>query len=272
MIRATTHAGTFYPRFGEQLKRQIAVWLANAESLPDKQRTLGLILPHAGYMYSGQCAALGLNSISHENVDSFIILHPSHHGHHFDFSLSPYTEYNTPLGNIKLNRLLYDKLSPHADQDIDLVYHQKEHSMEIQLPLINYFYPNATVLPIMIGNQIPAVAKRLAELLNDALYRSTQRVVILCSTDLSHYHKAAKAEELDARLIDRVLAIDPAGLWQAAVNEECEACGLGAILSLLYVAGYYTAPEARLVNYTHSGIVSGDSQQVVGYMAAKISV
>ncbi len=272
MIRSTAHAGTFYPRFEEQLRRQIASWLTGSDSQQDNQRTLGLILPHAGYMYSGQCAAKGLHSLSHENVDSFIILHPSHHGHHFDFSLSPYTEYSTPLGNIKLNQHLYDKLSPYADQEIDLVYHQKEHSMEIQLPLIHYFFPHASVLPIMIGNQIPAVAKRLAELLNDALYRSTQRVVILCSTDLSHYHKASKAEELDAKLIDRVLALDPAGLWEAAVNEQCEACGLGAILSLLYVAGYYTAPEATRICYTHSGHVSGDNHQVVGYLAARISV
>jgi hypothetical protein len=272
MIRATTHAGTFYPRFEEQLRRQIAVWLKDAAPEKDKQRSLGLILPHAGYMYSGQCAALGLHSISHENVDSFIILHPSHHGYHFDFSLSPYTEYNTPLGSLKLNRQLYDKLSPYASQDIDLSYHQNEHSMEIQLPLISYFYPHATVLPIMIGNQIPGVAKRLAELLNDALYRSTQRIVILCSTDLSHYHKASKAEALDAMLIEKVLALDPAGLWDAAVKEQCEACGLGAILSLLYVAGYYTAPEVKLINYTHSGNVSGDNQQVVGYMAAKICI
>ncbi len=270
MIRQPSHAGTFYPRFGDQVKRQIEAWISDAEAIPPNERSLGLILPHAGYMYSGQCAALGLHSLSNENIDSFIILHPSHQGHHFDFSVSPYGEYVTPLGSLKLNRSLYEKLSPHADQDISISLHQNEHSMEIQLPLINHFFPNATILPIMIGNQIPAVAKRLAALINDVMYKSEQRVVIICSTDLSHYHKAAKAEGLDQELIENVLSLNAEGLWEAIKEERCEACGIGAILTLLYAAGYYTAPDARLIQYTHSGKVSGNDNQVVGYLAAKV--
>lgn len=144
--------------------------------------------------------------------------------------------------------------------------------MEIQLPLINHFFPNASVLPIMIGNQIPGVAKRLAALLNDVMYKSSQRIVILCSTDLSHYHKADKAEQLDKEIISNVLALQPEELWEAIQEDRCEACGIGAILTLLYVAGFYTAPETRLIQYTHSGIVSGNNSQVVGYLAAKICI
>lgn len=272
MIRQPSHAGTFYPRFGEQLTRQIDQWLVDVAPPAERERALGLVLPHAGYMYSGQCAALGLHSISHENIDAFVILHPCHSGHHFDFSLSPFSEYANPLGSLKLDNPLYNLLSPHADQNIGLSYHQNEHSMEIQLPLINHFFPQATVLPIMIGNQIPSVAQRLAELLHDAIYKSSRRIVLLCSTDLSHYHKAAKAEHMDGELMNLLLALQPDKLWQAIADDHCEACGIGGILSLLYIANKYTNPSVRTIQYTHSGKVSGNNQQVVGYLSAKICV
>lgn len=272
MIRNPMHAGTFYPRFGEQIKKQIGEWLQDAANPLAKERNLGLILPHAGYLYSGKCATLGLHSLSSEIVDTFVILHPSHHGIHFDYSLSPYTEYVNPLGSLKLDTELYNKLAPHADQDISLSYHQNEHSMEIQLPLISYFFPQAKILPIMIGNQIPQVAMNLAEQLYELVFKSTSRIILLCSTDLSHYHNATKAESMDGVLVDSVKALDPEALWQAIRSERCEACGIGGILSLLYFAKHYTNPVLRVIQYTHSGKVSGNNSQVVGYLAAKLYV
>lgn len=270
MIRNPSHAGTFYPRFAEQVNRQIKQWLATATECNEPERGLGVILPHAGYMYSGKCAALGLHSVSHEDFDSIIILHPCHSGYHFDFSVSPYTEYVTPLGTLMLDKDLYERLSPEADQTIALSYHQNEHSMEIQLPLISYFFPQAQILPVMIGNQIPAVAKRLADLLYNMIYKSSKRILIICSTDLSHYHNAVKAENMDGELLSQVLALDADKLWESMKNEGCEACGIGGILSLLYFAGKYTNPQVKVVDYTHSGKVSGNNLQVVGYLAAKI--
>lgn len=272
MIRNPMHAGTFYPRFADQIRKQIEQWLLDAVSPVNKERNLGLILPHAGYMYSGKCAAWGLNSISNEVVDTFIILHPSHQGIHFDYSLSPYTEYLNPMGSLKLDTELYNKLSPAADQEISLSYHQNEHSMEIQLPLISYFFPHAKILPIMIGNQIPQVAQRLAEQLYDLIFKSTSRIILLCSTDLSHYHSSSKAESLDGVLLETVKALDPEALWQAAINDRCEACGIGGILTLLYFARHFSNAALRVVQYTHSGKVSGNNSQVVGYLAAKLFV
>ncbi len=272
MIRQPMHAGTFYPRFADQINRQVKTWLENAEQPNYHERTLGLILPHAGYMYSGACAIAGLNNISNELIDTFIILHPCHQGQHFDFSVSPYSEYVNPLGTLKLDKDLYELLSPEGDQDIAISYHQDEHSMEIQLPLINYFFPQATILPIMIGNQIPAVAKRLAELIYAAVFKSSRRIVILCSTDLSHYHNSTKAEVLDGVLMDSIKDMNPDELWQNMLHERCEACGIGGILSLLYFAKHYSSAHSHVVQYTHSGKVSGNNSQVVGYLAAKIFV
>jgi AmmeMemoRadiSam system protein B len=272
MIRNPMHAGTFYPRFEQQIKRQIEGWISNAVTPLSSERALGVILPHAGYMYSGECATLGLYSISHENIDSFIILHPSHQANYFDFSVSPYQQYVNPLGTLDFDMELYNKIAPEADQNIPLILHQEEHSMEIQLPILNYFFPKAKILPIMFGNQIPAVAKRLAEILYETIYSSTKRIVILCSSDLSHYHRARIAEEMDSELIKNVIAIDPEHLWQGILHNNCEACGIGGILCLLYYAQCYTNAKMKVIQYTHSGKISGNDSQVVGYLSAKLYI
>lgn len=272
MIRNPMHAGTFYPRFGDQIRRQMDKWLSDSELRESTERNLGLILPHAGYMYSGKCAALGMQSISYENIDSFVILHPCHSGNHFDFSLSPYLSYVNPLGSLELDRELYQKLAPEADQNISISYHQNEHSMEIQLPIISYFFPHAKILPVMLGNQIPAVAQRLAFLLYELITKSPQRIVVLCSTDLSHYHQAARAEVMDNRLMDLIISLQPDKLWTAITEDTCEACGIGGIMSLMHLARMYTDPEVKVVHYTHSGKVSGNNQQVVGYLAARFVI
>ncbi|MCD8480921.1 MAG: AmmeMemoRadiSam system protein B [Candidatus Cloacimonetes bacterium] len=272
MIRKTAHAGTFYPRFSNQIAEQVQKWAADAPMPIVTERAIGLILPHAGYMYSGKCATLGLASIAHEVFDSIIILHPSHQANHFDFSLSPYTEYETPLGNLALDGELYRILSPHAFQNLGMDYHSLEHSMEIMLPLLRYFFPETRICPVMIGNQIPAVATRLADLLYDVVYKSSRRILILVSSDLSHYHPASKAEEMDKLLTKDVLALDADALWKDSIHGNLEACGIGGIMALLKLSKKYTAPQARVIQYTHSGRTSGNNNQVVGYLAAKIFI
>ncbi len=270
MIRKTVHSGTFYPRFGEQIRTQLDSWAKEASPAPETERCLGMLLPHAGYVYSGRCATLGLASIAKELIDAVIILHPSHQARHFDFSVSPYAEYETPLGNLSLDREIYKLISPHANQDIDLDYHALEHSLEIQLPMIRYFFPQAQICPVMIGNQIPAVAEQLAEILYNVVYRSGRRILILVSSDLSHYHTADRAEEMDGLLARYFVEMDADAIWQASQKGQLEACGIGGIMSLLELASHYSAVKSRIVYYTHSGKVSGMNQQVVGYLSAKI--
>jgi hypothetical protein len=270
VIRKMQHAGTFYPRFGDQIRNQIESWQREASPAPDNERCLGLLLPHAGYVYSGRCATLGMTSISKENIDAIIILHPSHQGNHFDFSVSPFTEYECPLGNLSLDQELYRIISPHAEQNLDLDYHRLEHSLEIQLPLIRYFFPQATICPVMIGNQIPIVAERLSEILYNVVYRSSRRILIIVSSDLSHYHPAKRAEEMDMLLVKYFSEMDPAGMWKADQMGKIEACGIGGIMSLLMLASHYSAIESRIIHYTHSGKISGMNHQVVGYLTAKL--
>ena len=270
MIRKTVHAGTFYPRFAEQIRAQIESWIIEASPAPESERCLGILLPHAGYVYSGRCASLGLASIAKEPLDAVIVLHPSHQSNHFDFSVSPFSEYETPLGNLHLDSDLYAQISPEGTQNIDLDYHRLEHSLEIQLPLLRYFFPELKICPVMIGNQIPAVAERLAEILYNVVYRSSRRILVLVSTDLSHYHDAKTAEEMDGLLAQYFMKMDADGMWDANQKGKLEACGIGGIMTLLKLAEHYTAVEPRIIHYTHSGKVSGMNSQVVGYLAAKI--
>ncbi|MCB5272421.1 MAG: AmmeMemoRadiSam system protein B [Candidatus Cloacimonetes bacterium] len=270
MIRKTVHAGTFYPRFAEQIRAQIESWITEASPAPEGERCLGLLLPHAGYVYSGRCASLGLASIAKEALDAVIILHPSHQSNHFDFSVSPFGEYETPLGNLLLDTDIYSQISPQATQDINLDYHRLEHSLEIQLPLLRYFFPEVKICPVMIGNQIPAVAEKLAEILYNVVYRSSRRILVLVSTDLSHYHDAKTAEKMDGLLAQYFMKMDAMGMWDANQKGKLEACGIGGIMTLLGLSERYMAVEPKIINYTHSGKVSGMNTQVVGYLAAKI--
>lgn len=272
MIRKTSHAGTFYPRFAAQITQQIETWLADGELIRNKGRRLGLILPHAGYVYSGKCAALGMASAQNENWDAIIVIHPSHQGNHFDFSLSPFTEYETPLGNLKRDEKSYQILLPFADQKVHKDYHGLEHSLEVQLPLIRYFFPETAICPVMMGRQNPETSQKLAAALYEAVYKTARKILVIVSTDLSHYYDASTAEIMDARLAEYILNLDEAGLWHAMKQGSLEACGIGCIMALIGLAHHYENPKAELICYTHSGKSSGMNDQVVGYLSAQILI
>lgn len=272
MLRRTKFAGAFYPRFAAPLAKDMDMWFSAIKSDYRAEHILGVIVPHAGYMYSGQCAAYGFHPLIGQKIDSIIILHPSHRGSHFDLSVSPYTEYESPFGVIEQDKEIFDMLMLRENQKIEAWYHENEHSMEIQLPFIKRCFDGVPINAVMVGNQNEEVSKKLALQLADIIAKSSKRIAIVVSTDLSHYRSATKAELLDAEMIKFVREIDPHGLWQAIQNESCEACGFAGILSLLYLSKMFPNAHSRILSYTHSGIITGSNDQVVGYLAAAISI
>lgn len=271
MIRKMSHAGSFYPRFGEQISTLIRGWTEDQKTALASERCLGLIVPHAGYVYSGKCATLGFHYISEQAFDAFIILHPSHHGVHFDYNVSAFEQYDTPYGLLELDLQLYEQLTRrYGQREHELYLHEAEHSMEIQLPFIKYYFPEARICPVMIGRQNPEVAQNLAQSLFEVLKDNYRRIGIIVSTDLSHYHSSVKAEAMDAIVEKAVAALDPESLWQSVIQGRCEACGIGGVLTLLYLARKYDDAQARIIDYTHSGITSGNMHQVVGYLSALV--
>lgn len=271
MLRKTAHAGSFYPRFGEQITALIQKWTAGLPLPAAEDNCLGLIVPHAGYIYSGECATRGYHSISAQHFDTFVILHPSHHGLHFDYSVSSFEQYDSPLGKLDLDVRLYSLLTKSAGETSkELRLHEQEHSMEIQLPFIKHFFPEARVCPIMIGRPYPEVAQQLAAKIREAITASGERVGIIVSTDLSHYYNSDKAEQMDTLITRYIMSLDADALWQSVIGKRCEACGIGGLLTLLDYAGFFPDAKARIINYTHSGKVTGDNQQVVGYLSALV--
>lgn len=271
MIRKTTHAGSFYPRFGDQISASIQRWTEGQALAKADENFLGLIVPHAGYVYSGACAAKGYHYISEQRFDTLLILHPSHHSVSFDWSVSPFTEYDTPLGRLELDLQLAEIMAANnTNQGGEKRLHEMEHSLEIQLPLIKYFFPETQICPVMIGRPHPEVAMRLAEKIRDAAAASDKKVGIVVSTDLSHYHDSDQAEKMDSLIIRYIMSLDTDALWQSVISKRCEACGIGGLLALLYFATKYDDARAKVIEYTHSGKVSGDNQQVVGYLSAML--
>jgi len=142
--------------------------------------------------------------------------------------------------------------------------------MEIQLPMIKYFFPEAKICPVMLGRQNLNNSRRLADRISYLLTQTSRRIAIIASTDLSHYHDAATAETKDRLLAGLVQDQAIEDLWELVNEGDCEACGIGAILTLLSLGGKIPGARMQVLEYTHSGLVSGHNQQVVGYMAAKL--
>lgn len=267
MLRKAAFAGSFYDANPQSLKIQMNNWFDEID-LPDvSDKLLGVICPHAGYVYSGSCAAYSYKVLDRSKIKTAIIIHPSHKGNHFGFSIPNYDEYETPLGNLKADKLLAEKLMKHSDE-IDDYYHQNEHSMEVQLPFLFHINPDINIVPILIGRQDYDVSKDLAKLLIKQVdFNST---AIIVSTDLSHYLGSEVANAMDGRLIDYITTTDTELFYDNIIHHRIEACGFCGILTLMHMTKYLNDSYIKKLHYTHSGYTSGDFDQVVGYLSAAL--
>ncbi len=267
MLRKAIFAGSFYDSSPSRLKQEIENWINTSRIPALKEEIMGVISPHAGYMYSGFCGAHSYKLLSQKKFKTAIIIHPSHRGNHFSFSVSPYQKYATPLGELSLNAELAEELFAKGAEVIDDWYHQNEHSMEVQLPFLAYLNPEVKVVPIMIGNQTKEVSSRLSELISGYLDKDT---VLVVSSDLSHYHSAQEAEEMDRKLIEQIKSKDTDSFYSSIRTGRTEACGFAGIMTLMHLAEKSEGSSFKELLYTHSGAASGDYGQVVGYLSAAL--
>jgi len=264
MIKKTTVAGGFYPQDRQELHTQLTSYFNKAKPTQQAKRLFALIAPHAGYMYSGQTAANIYKIAQQYAYKTAIVIAPSHHYNHIDFFIGDYSEYETPLGNLQVNTELTQKLLTNPEFRSDKGIDAREHSLEVQLPFLHYINPEIKLVPIIFAKQTVENAQKLAEYLS-TIY--TEDTLIVVSTDLSHFHSASTAEQKDGLLIECIKDLDIEGLYRNLANRSCEACGYGGILALLYMARAMQGVEVGDVSYTHSGKVTGDNSQVVGYLA-----
>jgi len=266
MQRQPAVAGQFYAGSSKKLHSDLA------ELLPESRGTkkvTGIIAPHAGYVYSGAIAGAVYGSI--RIPATVLILGPNHHGGGAAAALYPDGEWLTPLGPVTINSRLNSLLQQHVPQSRpDTVAHEFEHSLEVQVPFIQYLRPDATVSAICLGHGEFAAVRQIGEGIAAAILAYGEDVLIVASSDMTHYESAESARRKDELALAKVLDFDPQGLLQVCRSERITMCGVVPTAAMLVAAGLLGATQAELVAYGTSGDVTGDDRQVVAYAAVAV--
>jgi len=268
-IRKPVWAGQFYPSNPAVLSGQIDQFLKNAGTpAAVSGKILAIIAPHAGYMYSGQIAAEAFRSVQSISVETVIILSPCHRYGFYGASIYLKGGYESPLGIAKIDEPLAQKLSNKTGFQYISDAHKEEHAVEVQVPFIQKVFPDAKIVPIVMGIPKQNTIKKLAEAL--ASVSSQKRTLILASSDMSHFLPKAQANELDRRTISLIQSFQTDLLIKKLENQENIMCGGAPVVTLLLFAETQKKPEIKLLSYADSSDVSGVSTRVVGYMAAAV--
>ena len=272
-VRAPVVAGAFYSGDAGELARDVDRYLAAAERPELAGEVVAVISPHAGYVYSGGVAAPGYEAVEGRRFDTVIVVAPSHRLAFRGASIYGGDGYATPLGTVPVDS---DLAAAVRGKSSSIGYepgaHAAEHSLEVQVPFLQRTLGEFSIVPIIMGDQSIGSARILAAAIASAVEGAEgKRVLLVASTDLSHYHDDDTARRLDARVVRAVEDFDPEGLLESLARGECEACGGGPMATVMMAARELGADRARVVKYATSGDTSGDKSQVVGYLAAVIT-
>jgi AmmeMemoRadiSam system protein B len=233
-----------------------------------------MIVPHAGYRYSGRIAASAFKHVQGLAPNVVAVLSPLHHPHPSPLYTSGHKAYATPLGEIPIDHDLVAALREHLSQtahlDLDEILVDEEHSLEIELPFLQYALRSQfCLLPVMLRDQSAATAQALGRTLG--LLLRDRAALLVASSDLSHFQTESVARRLDEYVLQRIEAFDPLGVLSAEELGRGSACGRGAIATALWAAKALGADDVSVLQYGHSGEVTGDRRHVVGYAAALIT-
>lgn len=264
--RQSPHAGTWYPGSESELRGVITDYL-NAVRSRVHGDIVGLISPHAGYVYSGPIAAYAYKSVEGREYDVVIVIGPSHRHGFPGASVDTLAGRKTPLGMVPYDlKIAQTLIKNHPSIIHEPRAHDDEHSVEIQIPFLQVIFKKLKVVEIVMGSQ----DYETCTVLSDAIFEATKgsNVLIVASSDLSHFHAQEKAEELDKRVIEAVSMFDPETLFNRLSANNCEACGGGPIITTMLAARRMQATSAKPLMYATSASTSGDYSQVVGYLAA----
>lgn len=267
-IRPAVLAGTWYPADRNKLKHSIEGYLESAGKASIEGDLMGLLVPHAGHRYSGRIAASAYNLLRGKRIEKIIMIGPSHRVPFKGVSINLQSAYQTPLGNVPVDQSLARRLIEINPEMRWLPQaHAREHALEIQIPFLQTVLKGFKIVPVVMGQQDFGTCQRLARGLIGGL-TSIEGTLFLASTDLSHFHPALQAERLDRRFIEHISACDPKGLYQSLCSGECEACGGGPAMTVMLAAKELGADRSAILDYAHSGHITGDLGRVVGYLSA----
>ncbi len=267
MIRQPAVAGRFYPGARQELARTVQDLLA--ERNEPVKKAFGIVSPHAGYVYSGAMAGRTIGSVA--IPETVIILGPNHHGRGAKAAIST-AAWQMPGGLVDCDKTLAEKLvAASAVLSEDEQAHQFEHSLEVQVPFLQACQPELSIVAIALSNLTYDECTAIAEAISSAIVQADKEVLLLASTDMSHYESRAHASAKDQRALDQVLKLDPEGLYKTVLQQRISMCGFIPVAVTLKAAMNLGASKAELVGYTDSGAVTGDTDQVVGYAGVIIS-
>src|SRR6266404_943174 len=260
-LREPAVAGRFYPANPETLRQDVISYLS-----PQTKRVpaIACLAPHAGYMYSGQVAGAVFSKV--EIPSRCVVLCPNHTGQGHPLAIMKEGGWRTPLGTLPIDSdLVAALLAAFPALTVDSAAHRSEHAIEVELPFLQVLRPDVKFVPIAIGTGQLLILEHLAVALARVIQASAEPVLMIASSDMNHYEDDATTRVKDKKAIDKILALDPAGLYETIMNESISMCGFGPTVSMLTAAKQLGAKKAELVQYATSGDVSGDREMVVGY-------
>ena len=266
-IRKPIIAGTWYPADPAQLRADIEGYLAGARVDAVNGKVMGIISPHAGYVYSGQVAAHAYKAAQGSEFDAVILIGPSHRASFKGASIYNGEGYETPLGVIPVDKTLAGNIAAYSGGVVSLVPDDglPENSLEIQVPLLQVALGTIPFVPILMGTQDLGTCRAVA----DAIIRAAGdgRVLVIASSDFSHYHSYNRAVEMDSVALEYIEKMDAEGFLRGVEGGRYEACGAGPVVVTTMVARAMGADNARILEYMNSGDITGDKNGVVGYAA-----
>jgi len=263
MDREPVVSGTFYRSDAQELAAQVDAFLASAGA---RSPALGVLVPHAGYVYSGVVAGAVYARV--EVPARAVVLCPNHTGlGRARAALWPSGTWRTPLGGVAVDRALCEVLASAPGVTLDLDAHRREHALEVQLPFLQRARPGVAVAPLCLAHLTYPECVALGEFLASVLAGPAPdaRALLVASSDMSHYLPVAAARAADERALTPLLALDPEELYRRVHHERITMCGVIPATVMLVAARALGARTAERVRYAHSGEVNGDDRRVVGY-------
>jgi AmmeMemoRadiSam system protein B len=265
IVRHPAVAGRFYPDDPDDLRAEASGYLSQASSTSQAPlRALGCVAPHAGYMYSGHVAGAVFARV--EVPRRCIVLCPNHTGMGLPLAIMCDGAWQTPLGDVPIDTELAGALQTRfpALQE-DSAAHRGEHAAEVELPFLLLRQPELRFVPIALGTGQFEILEQLGKALADVIAAQSDSVLMVASSDMNHYESDAVTRVKDQWAIERILALDPRGLFDVVTQQDISMCGFGPTVAMLTAARQLGAKSAELVKYATSGDVSGDRNMVVGY-------
>ena len=261
MIRNPVVSGQFYPESPDQLKTMIK---GVVDEKTEKEEVIGLVSPHAGYIYSGAVAGAVISKIRFK--DTFVIIGPNHTGKGKPLSIMTRGKWKTPLGEVEVDSELGSQIlatSNHLKEDN--VAHQYEHSIEVQLPFLQYFMKDIRIVPIILAYSNGAIYKQVGQELARAVKELNKEVIIIASSDMTHYEPQKSVRRKDNKAIAAILDLDEDKLLKRVNKLKISMCGYAPVVSLISAAKELGTTGAELIKYQTSGDTTGDYSSVVGY-------